>query len=328
MISDVDYLTKENLNLKLEQDRSKQLIADLTLKLKDNELEKEKLKVKLDEQCKLNKKMRDDLDLNTKSDGTAKVEKKLQQIYYERQLAKHREELKDLDNKYANKIFNLKKRNYFLNEEISNLKLERTKATNNIIQKSRCVTRLTKERDDLKEEVNKLKETQVKSLDEMKLSEEDHFKLKSIKILEDLYEKLKRDHEVKVKECADLNEKCVHLTLVNLSLETRIDQLDKEVQELRTRDSFKEQLDELNVRLCDKESVNVLLQNEKKILLTKCNTYKQQIKELENELTNLKSNKNNSNEFMQLGNANLNKPPTVPPKVTLTISRFEVIHKF
>ena len=321
---DIESLSNENINLKQEHNKSSQLIAELTQKLKESEIEKEKLKIKLDDSVKANKKLKDDLDHLVKPDNASKVDKKVQQIYYERQLSKHRDELKELDDEYTNKIFNLKKRNYFLNEEIANLKLERTKATNNLIQKSRCVTRLTKERDELKIELNKLKEAeqqqqQSKNKHHVSVSDDDLFKLKSIKILEDLYEKLKQDYEMKVKEINDLNEKCTNLTQTNQNLDMCISKLNKEIEEIRLNNTISDQLTEMSSRLNDKEAVNVLLQNEKKILSSKCDAMKLQIKLLETEVNNLKQN-NTGKETNNTAMCN-NKPPT---KLTFTINRIEV----
>lgn len=347
---ELEAIIQENFYLKSEKEKSSLLIIDFKNKLKqfeenltkvnisnnESEIEKEILKTKLNEAIKANKKQKDDINKEIDSlitensklrlEVETKVDKKVQQIYYERQVGKHKDEIKDLNQKFSSRVFDLKKRNYFLNEEISTLKTERTKATNNLIQKSRSINRLTKEISELKLELIKFKETNSKSKIEKggqtevlqikqefdQFTEEDIFKLKSIKILEEIYDKLKVDYELQLAENVDFkskyssqNEQILSLNTINAKLEDKIHDLEKEISNLRNQDSILEQINELNTRLTDKESVNCLLQNEKRIILSKCEAYKQQIKSLEAEI---KVQKHHGSKDVQ------------KPKVTFTIN--------
>lgn len=347
---ELEAIVQENFYLKSEKEKSSLLIIDFKNKLKqfeenltkvnisnnESEIEKEILKTKLNEAIKANKKQKDDINKEIDSlsaensklrlEVETKVDKKIQQIYYERQVGKHKDEIKDLNQKFSSRIFDLKKRNYFLNEEISTLKTERTKATNNLIQKSRSINRLTKEISELKLELIKFKETNSKSKIEKggqtevlqikqefdQFTEEDIFKLKSIKILEEIYDKLKVDYELQLAENVDFkskyscqNDQILSLNTINAKLEDKIHDLEKEISNLRNQDSILEQINELNTRLTDKESVNFLLQNEKRIILSKCEAYKQQIKSLEAEI---KVQKHHGSKDVQ------------KPKVTFTIN--------
>jgi hypothetical protein len=272
----------------------------------------------------------------------SETEKRVQKIYYEKQINKHKEEIKELVQKNETKCFNLKKRNYFLNEEIQSLKLERTKATNNLIQKGRCIHRLTKEVSELKAENEKLKETtksktlssssneksnesgtEIKIKEELKeqepqaqvLSEEEKFKLRSIKIFEAVFDNLKKEYEDEQIKTSELNSKCLRQLdqIFNLNdlnqtliekvaiLEKELDKRKQEITSLRTQDSILKQIEELNIRLIDKEAVNVLLQNEKANLLVKLEAQKQKIKSLESELFSMKSKWSDS-AFKELSN--------------------------
>ena len=95
------------------------------------------------------------------------------------------------------------------------------------------------------------------------------------------------------------------MNTINAKLEDKIHDLEKEISNLRNQDSILEQINELNTRLTDKESVNFLLQNEKRIILSKCEAYKQQIKSLEAEI---KVQKHHGSKDVQ------------KPKVTFTIN--------
>ena len=147
------------------------------------------------------------------------------------------------------------------------------------------------------------------------MSEEEKFKLRSIKIFEAVFDNLKKEYEDEHIKTSELNSKCLRQLdqIFNLNdlnqtliekvaiLEKELDKRKQEITSLRTQDSILKQIEELNIRLIDKEAVNVLLQNEKANLLVKLEAQKQKIKSLESELFSMKSKWSDS-AFKELSN--------------------------
>ena len=85
------------------------------------------------------------------------------------------------------------------------------------------------------------------------------------------------------------NEQIQNLNTLNQELFAKIAGLEKEPNSFRNQGSILEEINELNQRLADRESVNLLLQNEKKNLGKRVESLKMQIKSLEAELNSIKS---------------------------------------
>ncbi len=131
------------------------------------------------------------------------------------------------------------------------------------------------------------------------LNEEELFKLKNLPIMEGIFAELQEQHEQRGNEIIELNskilgqsEKIQNLNSLNQDLIAKIAGLEKEVNRLKNQGSILEEINELSRRLTDKESVNIVLQNDKKILVNKNDSLKMQIKTLEAELNSIRSQQN------------------------------------
>ena len=153
-----ESLKKENGQLKLEKEKTSRYLPGS----EDDKLNQ--IQFKLDEALKLREKLTEELNQekaeHSSTQNQLKLEKKLQVIYYEKQLKNQRDELNKSN---ENSVFHLKRKIYFLNEEIKKFQNERIKYINNGIQKNRNISRLTTRITELKEENNSLKEINNKN---------------------------------------------------------------------------------------------------------------------------------------------------------------------
>ncbi len=157
-----ETLRKENGQLKLEKEKAFTPKNMFQLRSEEASLEDKlnQIQFKLCEALKLNEKLTEDLNRekmeHANTENKLKLEKIYQEIYYERKLSKQRDDSCEKD------VFHLKRKIYFLNEEIKSIKAEKIKSINYGIHKSRIISKLTAEVTELKEENKNLKEMNTK----------------------------------------------------------------------------------------------------------------------------------------------------------------------
>ena len=113
--------------------------------------------------------------------------------------------------------------------------------------------------------------------------------------LQERYEQRGIEVDELISKVAIQFEQIQNLNSLNQELIAKVASLEKEVSKMRAQGSILQQLNDLSQQLADKETVNLLLQNEKKIFVNKMDSMKKQIKALEAELNELRPSRIESN---------------------------------